>query len=569
MKKKSLLILALILAVAAAAVIIILTNGAKQYTVTLIADAADKGAAQEVKTRAGQKIELTEAPSRDGYVLAGWFADEDLSDPWNLEERTVNADVTLYAAWDRDFSAKRTPGSQEEAYEYSFYFRPAIDGIKQPYVGDTMPYYEDGVYYIYYLKEDGDSLNHSIYLATTTDFLTYREYDDPIIKASVSGGQDSWVGTGSVVKVGEQYYFFYTGHNDSETQPDKERILVAVGDSLLNFEKRPEWCIKVDSSLGQQRDFRDPQAYLDPETGNIILTVTTNQSGVARIVKYTLSPDLQNKTYDGIIFTCPDTHFWNLECSDTFRIGDTWYLTYSAQDDTLWYASSDSQYGPYSEPVRLDAKLFYAAKHVEDGKNAYMVGWARRSESPSSTEDVGAWAGNLIVQKLVQREDRSLALYPVDSIAESLSVRRALRTASDGVDLTAGVEAVYEDAFTCYERFMIKGSFTFTNEGKFGLSFDFMNQADKKKRIEISPKDGTLALTFNDGRTPITQTAVDLKKGETYTFTYLQEGSVGTFYIDGLAALTVRIYGGTGKTVQLFAEKNTVQFRNLCEYTRP
>ena len=44
---------------------------------------------------------------------------------------------------DKDFSALRTPGSQEEAYEYKNFFRPAVDGINQPYVGDTMPYFED------------------------------------------------------------------------------------------------------------------------------------------------------------------------------------------------------------------------------------------------------------------------------------------------------------------------------------------------------------------------------------------------------------------------------------------
>ncbi len=33
------------------------------------------------------------------------------------------------------------------------------------------------VYYIYYLKDRGDSRNHSVYLATTTDFVNYTEYD--------------------------------------------------------------------------------------------------------------------------------------------------------------------------------------------------------------------------------------------------------------------------------------------------------------------------------------------------------------------------------------------------------
>ncbi len=583
MTKKRLLILALILVVAAAAVVFLVTRGpGKEYKITLISGNPGSEAAQELTVASGKKITLTDAPVREGYVLEGWYKDANLTEAWNMSEQTVTSDMTLYAAWDkdtgdtiqnvsndRDFSKTKTPGSQEEVYHYTANFLPAVDGITQPYVGDTMPYYEDGVYYIYYLKESGDSYNHSIYLATTTDFLTYKEYDDPILEASRSGGQDAWVGTGSVVKVGEKYYFFYTGHNNSATQAEAERIMVAEGDSLLHFEKKPEWSIKPDNSLGQKQDFRDPQAYLDPETGNIILTVTASQSNVARILKYTVSPSLAAVSYDGIIFTNPVGDFWNLECSDTFKMGDTWYITYSAQDDTLWYAASETPYGPYGAPTRLDAKLFYAAKHVEDGQNTYMVGWARRSESPSSTEEVMAWGGNLIVQKLVQRADKSLALLPVDSVADSYSVRRALPLNASHLYLTAGNEAVYTDAFTCYESFKLTGSFTFTGTGNFGLSFDFMNQDNKKKLIVINPKDGTLSLAFNEGRTPITETAVSLTPGETYSFTYIQEGSVGTFYIDDLAALTVRIYGATGKPIQFFAEKNTVQFTSLREYTKP
>ena len=59
-----------------------------------------------------------------------------------------------------------------------------------------------------------------------------------------------------------------------------------------------------------------------------------------------------------------------------------------------------------------------------------------------------------------------------------------------------------------------------------------------------------------------------LAPGETYSFTYIQEGSVGIFYLDGLASLTVRLYGVSGKSIQLFAENNAVQFSSLREYTR-
>lgn len=231
-------------------------------------------------------------------------------------------------------------------------------------------------------------------------------------------------------------------------------------------------------------------------------------------------------------------------------------------------ASSDSQYGPYSEAKRMEGKLFYAAKHVEDGNNSYMVGWARRAESPSSTQDVGGWAGNLLVQKLALNGNGELVLKPVDKIAEQFTARRALKTEDTHIFAESGSAFGYY-AFTCYESFMITGEFRYTGSGSFGLSLDFNNRKDKYKLISISPADQKLSLSFNEGTTPITETAINIEPDKDHSFTYIQEGSVGVFYIDDMAALTVRIYGASGKTIRLFAENNSVLFSSLRQYTKP
>lgn len=552
-----------------------------QYTIRLEANYYGSQAPESVTAAHGKKLPQIENPAREGYVFVGWYTDAGLTNAWDLRKDKVTADMTLYAAWDKDtgdsfvypaddkdFSSLRTPGSQESAYEYRNFFLPEKDGTKQPYVGDPMPYYEDGVYYIYYLKDGGDSFNHSIYLTTTTDFITYTEYDDPVLEASRSGGQDSWVGTGSVVKVEGKYYLFYTGHNSSGAMTFQEKVMVAVGDTPTSFTKLAGWEITPDSSLGQKNDFRDPQAYYDPETGIISITITASQDNVARILKYSVSADLQSVCYDGIIFTNPVGDFWNLECTDTFRIGDTWYVTYSAQDDTLWYAASENRYGPYSAPKRLEGKLFYAAKHVEDGENSYMVGWARRSESPSSTQDVAAWGGNLVAQKIVQKESGELVLAPVDSLVRQFDERRALLIDSTHFFLNAGSRYSYSEIFTCYESYLITGEFTFTGTGSFGLAFDFNGKENKYKMISVSPGENKVQLLFNEGDTLIAENQIELEAGKSYGFTYIQEGSVGVFYIDGIAALTVRIYGASGKAVMLFAENNGVLFSSLRQYTR-
>lgn len=552
----------------------------KKYTVSFDANYAGAEEIPAQTVASGKLAEAPAEPARDGYEFTGWYAEPESGIVWDFSTSKVTADCTLYAVWDKnssepfaqdtedkDFSSMKTPGSQESAYEYQLNFLPAVDGISQPYVGDPMPYYEDGVFYLYYLKEGGDSYNHSIYLTTTTDFLTFTEYDDPIIESSRSGGQDGWAGTGNIVNVNGKYYFFYTGHAPSESYEYMEKIMLAVGDDLYHFEKVEDWEMIPPADLGQKRDFRDPQAYYDPDTNKIYMTVTAAKSGVARILKYSMDPDLTNVHYEGILITDPTGQFWNLECSDCFRIGDKWYVTYSGQDDTLWYAMSDSRFGEYTEPVRLEGKLFYAAKQVSDGVNNYMVGWARRSESPSSTQEVSAWGGNMECQQIVQNPDGTLALAPIDAVRNAMNQRRELLIGGTAAIVDAGSRYTYTDVFTSYERFMITGEFRFTGEGSFGLAFDYSKTPENYKLISIDPKDGCVRLSFNEGSADITEMAVDLEAGKDYSFTYVQEGSVGVFYIDGMAALTVRIYGTTGKTIRLFAENNNVVFSCLREYT--
>ncbi len=459
------------------------------------------------------------------------------------------------------------PEEQEEAYEYRLFFRPQDFGGANAYVGDPMPYYEDGTYYIFYLKEGGDSYNHSIFLTTTRDFLRYQEHEGPILESG--SGQDAWIGTGSVVKVGGAYYLFYTAHAGAGEYEFKETIRVAKGSSLTDFSRVSDWELTPPEELGQKNDFRDPQAYYDADSDSIVLTVTAAQDGVARILKYTLSADLGEARYDGVIFTDPTKQFWNLECSDTFQLGGRWYITYSGQDDTLWYAFSDNRYGPYGEARRIDGKLFYAAKHVEDGENSYMVGWARRSESPYSTGPVTGWAGNLLIQKLRAEEDGTLVLEAPKALADSFTQERPLLLKDQSCTLEAQADPVYTEAFTAYERYMLTGSFTCTGEGEFGLAFDFDGSEAQYKRISLDPADDRIQLSFADGYTEAADTAAVLDPGKSYSFTYFQEGSVGVFYLDGEAALTVRLYGSSGKSVRLFAADNSVTFTDLCEYTMP
>ena len=49
----------------------------------------------------GELLEVPEPPTREGYEFTGWYTDSACMILWNVEERTVEADMTLYAGWEK------------------------------------------------------------------------------------------------------------------------------------------------------------------------------------------------------------------------------------------------------------------------------------------------------------------------------------------------------------------------------------------------------------------------------------------------------------------------------------
>ena len=118
----------------------LLTGCGQSYTVSLNANYPGAAALEDLSVKSGKTV-TAEAPAREGYVFENWYTDKNLTEKWNLETDKVKSDLTLYAAWDKDtgdkiseggndkdFSRLRTPGSQEDAYEYSLFFLPEADG---------------------------------------------------------------------------------------------------------------------------------------------------------------------------------------------------------------------------------------------------------------------------------------------------------------------------------------------------------------------------------------------------------------------------------------------------------
>ena len=49
----------------------------------------------------GQLLDEPEPPTREGYVFTGWYIDHACYDIWDMENDRIEADMTLYAGWEK------------------------------------------------------------------------------------------------------------------------------------------------------------------------------------------------------------------------------------------------------------------------------------------------------------------------------------------------------------------------------------------------------------------------------------------------------------------------------------
>lgn len=443
---------------------------------------------------------------------------------------------------------------QESETDYRMIYKPKeADG----YVGDVMPYYENGVFSIFYLKDEGGSLRHSVYRVDTKDFLTYEDKGEVLTSRSIYM-QDFWIGTGSVVKADNDYYFFYTGHNPGMNPWEKVMVAKSVG-NMDNFVRVDDFEI-APSQAYNQRDFRDPQVFYNEEKQVFDISVETNSNSVAHMVKYTVSKDLKTVTEDGIFFSDNDMGFWNMECMDIVKVKDKYFMTYSGQNDTVWYTYSDSMFANYVKPKRLEGKVFYAPKTVEDDKgNIYLIGWASRKREPIDTADL-YWGGHLMVHKMVCYDDGSVKLFPINDLDKYYGYNAQVKQDKVSFSLSEkSLQAIGDGK----ESYMVKGKFKFTGNGKFGLVLGLGGDKSEYRHIGYSAANKKLYSCVSNGISEVSYFDCVLAENKEYEFLYYMEGSVGVFYIIGEGALSTRIYGAGNQQFGVFSENTKTDFYDI------
>ncbi len=297
--------------------------------------------------------------------------------------------------------------------------------------GDVIPFFHNGRYHLFYLRglrgEAAKTQGMPWRRVVTDDFLDFSD-DIEVLAPGAPDDRDYFNYTGCVLKKGESFHIFYTGHNDRVKADGQsvEVIMQATSSDLRHWTK--DHRVVLEAPAGYERhDWRDPFVFFNEEAGEYWMLLAARSEQGSRwtrgCVALAVSRDLVRWDMRDP-FWAPELYFTH-ECPDLFRWGDWWYLVYSTFSERFvtHYRMSRTLQGPWLAPAddAFDTHSWYAAKTAGDGQRRFAFGWlATRSDKDSGR---GEWGGDLVVHEIKQRPDGTLGAFPPPRLAEPFKHR--------------------------------------------------------------------------------------------------------------------------------------------------
>ncbi len=455
---------------------------------------------------------------------------------------------------------------------------------------DAIPFYEDGLFHIFYLLDWRDPAKYGIgtpwYQVTTRDFVKFRDCGEMLARGTQSE-YDMYVFTGSVLKDPDGlYHIWYTGHNTCmEAENYVQAVMHAVSNDLKHWTKVPEDTFVNLSEDYETHDWRDPFVWYDEKERlyKMLLSTRKKCAEARRRGTTALLISEDNKSWRLSEPLWEPHLFYAHECPDLFRIGDWYYHIYSefSHYHVTRYVMSRSENGPWIMPDddKFDGRAFYAAKTVSDGKKRYLLGWNPTKEG-NTDSGLWQWGGSLVVHELVQRRDGTLACRMPKAVDRVFKRQEELSfTAYDGTRYRGetfrlggtGCEAVCaiaDQAQNGVYRFDVE--FTFEKgtqrigillnadrEKDFSYGY-FFEPAKNRMVFELFPNFPQYSMNAICVERP-----VKLREGRKYRVSVIVDGTICVAYCNNEYALNARMYDGCTGYVGLMVQGGAT-FDGIC-----
>ena len=458
----------------------------------------------------------------------------------------------------------------------SIFFKP-----ENGWVGDCMPCYHDGLYYMYYQCDkriprpfpDGEPFGWS--LAVSKDLLHFNDYGEVLHKGE-NGSREHCLYAGTVIYAEGKFRAFYTGeckyYLGHEDLPPKEVLMLAESDDGISWVKKEK---QYSAPYGFEKDyFRDPFIFHPDTMDRWIMLVAAQKKGGAKkrkgVLLYYTSRNLADWTYEGVFYD-PDQYFL-LQMPDLFKIGDWWYLLFSELDDKRQtrYLMSKSLFGPWAVPSDdcFDGRCFYAARSVEAEGKRVLFGWNPTRKNNDDLE-LWMWGGNAVQHEICQRKNGTLAVHPV------LSVSNALKSRKQGLPEKLQLSRIdgNSEIILCKQKsnvFRLEADGVYESEtARFGLKIYENSEEDLGYEFQFSPVDGKFLFDktpnypwfrcMNRGL----ERPFPVKSGKKFHITLFVDHDIAVLYLDDIA-LSVRMAQQPGCEIKFYVQNGSVSWNNIC-----
>lgn len=441
--------------------------------------------------------------------------------------------------------------------------------------GDCMPFGKDGVFYLYYLKDNRkpqDQKDPFVWdLVTTPDFVHYTE-QGTAIAGSGPNDQDQDIISGSVMEGMGQYHAFYTGANlsfSAKGLPSQVQMH-ATSDDLIHWTK--DHSLHLPPQPGYDiSDWRDPFVIWDPEEEQYLMLFGGRKAGpktqqTGRTVQFA-SKDLEHWEFRGD-FWAPGLYTMH-EMPDLFYMDGWWYhiITEYSHRSKMIYRMSRTMHGPWLAPKddAFDGRAYYAGRtFAMDGKR-YLLGWVPTKVGDS---DKGAfqWAGTFVPHQLYQREDGTLGCAMPDTVRAAFVEGENLEDVTLAAAPARQEKALREDGGDFFKLELDvsfqEGTSTFGlrfyGNQETGESYQYLFHVGENRVVfEKSPN-----WPWPDEQNIGQERPIHLEPGKTYHVDLIVDDTIATLYVDGVA-LNARAYRKFGTAVSAFATDGTVELKNI------
>ena len=452
------------------------------------------------------------------------------------------------------------------------YFTPA--GGNQ-FVGDCIPFYKDGTYYLYWLLDEGhhsalDGLGgHQWCVSTSTDLKNWKHHPIAI------GIDEEWeksICTGSVAFDGKLFYAFYATRLINEDNQVNEQLSYAISKDGFTFEKQKPNPFYTFAPGYSKRHFRDPKVVIDKD-GTFHLFVSSEaddyviSEGRGSLVHLT-SKDLKEWSVQKPLLTGQrDVP----ECPDYFKWNDWYYLVYGQGGD-IYYVKSRKPYGPweYPESQALLEQWVNVAKTAEFKGNRRIVGGWIPSKNENKDYGYERFGGSSVLREAYQMPNGDLATkFPAEVLPDTKSplnfsltgAENAKKVSDKEVCLTApgaiGGAYIKDLPYSCRVTLDIE---PVGNNHEYGFFLRAKDKANDGYKLSFDPNKRTIRL----GEDTWIEAVKDLDKP--IHLDIIMKGDIIDVCIDNRRCIVNRLPERKGNYLWLYAKQGTVRFKNIQVY---